>query len=166
MLSSGKTFWVVFIIVSAYGEVLEKTSKMGIVHAESLLPRPKKSIRKAIKQLLLFLRNKDCRSALRKMRIPKGTSPELVEYVLTDEYYESLRTGYVLLARFVPDNDAHVFAKFWELVEQPSEQPTEQLLTGKSNFLELSEKATEILRRSRNESKALLEEIQRIEKNA
>lgn len=156
--------WRALAIASVYGEILEKTSKKPIV-PESLLPFSKERIRLNIKLLLFSLRNKVVSNELRKMCIPKdiaeffGETPsEFVEYALTDEfYYESLKVGYVSLAKFVPDNDAQVFEKWWELVEQPSEQLAEQL----STFFDLGGKAVEILRRSEDESNALYEELRK-----
>jgi len=53
-------------VISDYGAVIKKTSKMMFGVPESMLPYPKKDIREAIELLLCFLKNKSLWEELRE----------------------------------------------------------------------------------------------------
>jgi hypothetical protein len=73
-------------LISRYGAVLEATAGAGAMGTfEAVLPASKHAIKEAIKKELLLL-------ALARQLLP--------------EHVEPLKTGYMLLATFVPDADA------------------------------------------------------------
>ncbi len=78
----------VFEMITDYGKVLEKSAQLPIVSPESWLPHSKDTIRTAIKLVLLVTED-------------KTTIGHLVN-------------GYILLADFIPDHEAHLLNANWE----------------------------------------------------
>jgi len=111
------------IIISEYGNVLEKTSNIFIGVSEKLLPYSKNEIQEAIDLLLNFLNSKESWNKVEKKY------PDLIKFILTNDYYKSLRVGYVELAKFIPENDAELCAKADQTLKEftNKEKPTNEL---------------------------------------
>lgn len=171
--SKEEVFWKSVLIVDAYREVLEEAS--GFALPQSALPLPKNRIRDAIKILLLCLGNEAFWNTLRngKIPIPKRmkeviapsmeAEAKLVVYLLTDKFYNSVEVGYISLARFIPDKDADVHNKLLQKISnrQANEitfEEARQLASELASEFD-DEKITEITRRIKEESSALLDEL-------
>jgi hypothetical protein len=103
-------------IVSEYGLVLEKTSKLILGVSEEHLPYSGNEIQKAIEVLLRFLNNQN------SWRNLKEKYPDLARTIITNEYYKALRVGYIELAEFIPDEEANICEKAALLLMEPENQ--------------------------------------------
>lgn len=101
------------IIVSEYGAVLDQTSIFTLGISEKRLPYNKKEIEAAIELLLKFLTNKKSWRELRQKY------PQIAAEILTDRFYNALKTGYMELAKFVPDGEAEPCEKASRLLNEP-----------------------------------------------
>lgn len=113
-------------LVEAYGRLLNHTADRPYGAPQSLLPAPKGEIKEAL-QIALRVTEDD---AVRKQ----------------------LRSGYVELARFLPDEYAQVASDFQRAVESGDTQQAEQIPEMKA-----------IARGMTDESQALLEELRRVD---
>ncbi len=102
-------------ILGEYGAVLEKTSNVPIGVSDKLLPYSKSEIQEAIVLLLSFLNSKDSWDAVEQKY------PYLSKFILTNEYYKSLRTGYIELSKFITEKDAELCAKASKLLSKDEE---------------------------------------------
>jgi hypothetical protein len=109
-------------IVSEYGAVLEQTSNLTMGVSEKRLPYLKKEIQAAIELMLKFLNNKESWFKLKKKY------PETARTIITDQYYNALRAGYIELAKFVPDNEGDLCESASKLLERKTtEDITEEI---------------------------------------
>lgn len=100
-------------IVGEYGAILEKTSKLIFGASEKLLPYPKPIIQDAIELLLKFLNNQNSWRNLEKKY------PDVASFIITDEYYRALRTGFIQLSQFIPDEEANICEKAALIMNEP-----------------------------------------------
>ncbi len=175
--SREEVFWVTALIVSMYGAALQK--KPGLLEHESELPYPKDDIRKAIKIQLGLLGDEELRNELRIGKIPipeeirkiaeplKGTQSELVDYLLTDKYYEALKAVYLTLPHFVTGKDAPVAVEWYKQLSQLSPLKStdlERFFVKNPNFLAEAEKSHDILRKANTEMLLMADELAEYEK--
>lgn len=100
-------------IVGEYGAILEKTSKLIFGASEKLLPYPKPIIQDTIELLLKFLNNQNSWRNLEKKY------PDVASFIITDEYYRALRTGFIQLSQFIPDEEANICEKAALIMNEP-----------------------------------------------
>jgi hypothetical protein len=112
-------------ITSEFGKVLEQTSRMTYGAPESLLPQKKDLVKEAIRLSLQRLGPAD------------------------EETRKSLAVEYVMVARFIPDQDAAITAKFQEAL----------LAKDLNDLSAYGEPAMKIIDRITEESKALINEM-------
>jgi len=139
-------------VISDYGAVIKKTSKMMFGVPESMLPYPKKDIREAIELLLRFMKNKSSWEGL------KEKCPDTADLILTNKYYNALRMAYSKLAKFIPDSEAKLAIKAASLFNTTGVEEFDDLRGELSSFW--FKKAREIQRRVNEESSLLMEEIE------
>lgn len=100
------------VVVSEYGAVLDQTAIFSIGVSEKKLPYDKGRIETAIELLLRFVSNKESWSKL------KQRYPLVAEEIMTDRYYEALKTGYIELAKFLPDHEAELCERASRLLNE------------------------------------------------
>ena len=100
-------------VVSEYGEILEKSSRLSNV-SEEALPYPKKDIQKAIELLLNFLKNEN-----NSWESLKEKYTDIAESIITINFYKALRVGYIELARFIPKEDANLCLQATIFLNEP-----------------------------------------------
>ena len=100
-------------IVSEYGAILEKTSTVPIGISENLLPYSKREIEEAVEILLHFLKSGASWNDLEQKY------PHLGDLIITNDYFKSLRIGYIDLAKFIPEKDAELCRKATKLFQKP-----------------------------------------------
>ncbi|MFC1551867.1 hypothetical protein ACFL6P_04800 [Candidatus Latescibacterota bacterium] len=139
-------------VICDYGQTIESTSKMMFGAPESLLPYQKKYIREAIVILLNFMKDKNAWDDFRV------ECPEIADSILTNKYYNALRSAYVKLARFIPDCDAELAMKASRLFSNSKTEEMENIRVDLSSAW--YKKARDLQRKVNDESTALLEEIE------
>lgn len=139
-------------VICDYCQVMEETSKLMFGAPESLLPYKKKYIREAIVILLHFLKNKDTWDDFRE------ECPEIADSILTNKYYNALRTAYIKLARFIPDSDAVLAIKASKLFNYSKTEELDSIRGDLSSSW--YKKARDLQRKVNEESTMLMEEIE------
>jgi len=90
-------------IITDYGKVIEETSFGDfLARPISALPYDYDTIKNALKNVFIILHQPIYREEINKW------NDEIVEYLLSNEFIESLKAGYVYLADFIDDEDAHL----------------------------------------------------------
>lgn len=151
MDDSEKSIWQSFKIISDYGETLEKTAYTVYGASELLLPYPKGVIISAITLWLSMLKEKNFRNYVKKV------VPDIADYLLSNEYYNALKAGYVGLAKFVSDEDAQICAAALKYYEHAKDIQDFNISTLSSRTF--PEKLQPILNRIANESRRLYKEL-------
>ena len=139
-------------VISDYGVVIKKTSKMMFGVPESMLPYPKKDIREAIELLLCFMKNKSLWEELRE------ECPDTADLILTNKYFNALRTAYIKLAKFIPDSEAKLAIKAASLFNTSGIEEFDDIRGELSSSW--FKKARELQRRVNEESSLLMVEIE------
>ena len=86
MLNDPNVILIATDIISKYGAVIKKKSKIMFGIPESLLPFPEEDIKEAIDLLLRFLKNKGSWNKL------KNKHPDVGDSILTNEYYRDRKS--------------------------------------------------------------------------
>ncbi len=142
--------WIAIVIFSAYGVVLEKTSKMVFGVSKSLLPYPEEDIKEAIDLLLTYLENKSRWDELRR------EFPDVAGSILTNKFYNALKVGYIQLAKFISDDEeAKIAVKLGTFLMQKSELNEED----KEKFKEIRSALIKVQQKIGRESTILFEEL-------
>ncbi|MFC1651228.1 hypothetical protein ACFL2X_06625 [Candidatus Latescibacterota bacterium] len=139
-------------VICDYGVVIKETSKMMFGAPESLLPYQKKYIREAIVILLHFLKDKNSWDDFRE------ECPEIADSILTNKYYNALRSAYVKLARFIPDSEAELAIKASQLFNNSKSEEMDSIRGDLSSSW--YKKARDLQRKVNDESTSLMEEIE------
>ncbi|MFC1539049.1 hypothetical protein ACFL6H_06480 [Candidatus Latescibacterota bacterium] len=139
-------------VICDYGQTIKKTSKLMFGAPESMLPYPKRYIREAIVIVLLFMKDKNSWDDFRE------ECPEIADSVLTNKYYNALRSAYVKLARFIPDCDAELAIKASKLFNNSKTEEMESIRGALSSSW--YKKARDLQRRVNEESTLLMEQIE------
>jgi hypothetical protein len=144
------------VIVSDYGAVLDETSIFALGVSEKRLPHQKQEIEVAIEFLLRFLNNKGSWDKL------KQRYPEIVDEILTDRYRNALETGYMELARFVPDDEAKYCEEASLLLQEPLDQgrTIDEILDELKSKLSWFQRVIEINKRISEDSSSRLKRLQ------
>ena len=89
-------------IIEDYGVVLGESTNIANRAPISRLPYSKDIIKNAIKYLLVAIKHDSSRQLIKK------AFPDSYEYVTSDKFIKSLKTGFFLLAEFISDEDAAI----------------------------------------------------------
>jgi hypothetical protein len=141
-------------IVSEFGAVLEKTSKLILGLSEEHLPYSRDEIQKAIELLLRFLNNQSSWNNL------KEKYPDLANTIITNEFYGALRVGYIELAKFIPDGEADICEKAAMLLSEPEKRGKSIEDIAKEINTPWFERVIQINRRIAEDSALLLRDLQ------
>lgn len=140
-------------LVGAYGAVLE-ANPGGLAAPVSKLPAPKAEIKEALITLHQLLGSNS-----RKQQVMAGCDPATAAFVLSGEFRRNLENGLVMLARFVPDEDAAVCQLFSALAESAASTADPDRLLQMS--VVQMERAGQIQTGISEEGRAILEELRR-----
>lgn len=99
-----EAFWQGIRILEEYGETLGKFDDKIIGLPESSLPYSKEIIGNTMKMVLLLLMDANFCENLKKT-----SNDDRTKYILSDEFYQLMKEGYVELAGILADADAGLF---------------------------------------------------------